>query len=340
MAAQHVREAEPRVSVSTVACGAPGRGPDDNVANAAHIVNGLVIRSESGFYAVLLDDGRTLTCRLRGRLTKVRTDAASLVTIGDRVEVTENVGGEGNVEEVLPRTSELARRSAGPGRNKWLRQTLAANLTLVVVVASIADPEFNAARLDRFLVVVADAEIPVAICMNKIDLASPEAVTQALADYCATGYPQIRASVRTNEGIDELKALLHGNISALIGASGTGKSSLLNALISGSRQRTGEVSAWGGKGRHTTSVAQLLRLDESSWVADTPGLRELAPWQLQRDRLPWLFPEIKALLAVPCRFSACSHLHEPGCRVIDAVEAGAIPQARYNSYVKLWEEAT
>lgn len=297
-------------------------------------------RAESGFYTVLLDDGRTVRCRLRGRLTKGRAEAVTLIAIGDRVQVSLGAGDEGSVEAVLPRRSELVRRAAGPGRRHWLRQTLAANLDLLIVVTSVVAPEFNAARLDRFLVVAEDAEIPAAVCLNKCDLVPPELADLALAPYAGSGYPLLRTSAATGEGLAQLRALLRGHVAAFVGPSGVGKSSLLNAIAPGSALRTGDVTTWGGgRGRHTTTVAQLLRLDADAWVADTPGLRELAPWGLQRDRLPWLFPEIRAAIARPCRYPACTHRLEPGCRVLEAVDDGRIPETRHASYVKLWDEA-
>lgn len=288
---------------------------------------------------MLLDDGRWVRCRLRGRLQKEPTDAVTLVTIGDLVRISLNSEAEGNIEAVLPRRTELVRRAAGPGRKHWQQQALVANLDLLVVVASIAAPAFNAARLDRFLVVAEDAEIPPAICLNKCDLATPGERQAALAPYLYTGYPIIETSTVTGEGIPALRTLVEGHLSAFVGASGAGKSSLVNGLLPDADQRTGRVSSGSGRGRHTTSVSQLLHLDDRSWVADTPGLRELAPWGLQRDRLPWLFPEIRAAISEPCRFPNCTHRAEPGCRVLAAVAAGRIAPSRHQSYVKLWEEA-
>lgn len=298
----------------------------------------MVTRAESGFYTVRMGDGTAVRCRLRGRLKQGRADVVSLVTIGDRVRIT-RTGADGNVEEVLPRQTELVRRAAGPGRKRWLRQVLAANLDLLVVVTSILAPEFNAARLDRFLVVAEDAGIPPAICLNKCDLATDAAIVAALAPFTATGYPTVMTSVVRGQGLAELRTLLAGHRSAFVGVSGTGKSSLLNALVPGTIQRTGDVNSASGRGRHTTTVAQLLPLDTATWVADTPGLRELSPWALQRDRLPWLFPEIRAAIELPCRFPACTHRSEPGCRVLEAVAAGHMATSRHDSYVKLWDEA-
>ncbi|MGI8913817.1 MAG: ribosome small subunit-dependent GTPase A [Chloroflexota bacterium] len=296
-------------------------------------------RAESGFYTVLLDNGKQLRCRLRGRMKQGRADVVSLVTIGDRVRLTLAGSEEGNVEEVLPRRTELVRRAAGPGRKRWLRQALAANLDLLIVVTSVVAPEFNAARLDRFLVVAEDAGIPPAICLNKCDLATGQEIAATLSPFAKTDYPQILTSVVTGQGLDELRALLGGHRAAFVGVSGAGKSSLLNALLPGAGQRTGDVNSASGRGRHTTTVAQLLPLDKETWLADTPGLRELSPWGLQHDRLPWLFPEIRAVIAEPCRFPACTHRTEPGCRVLAAVQAGRMAQSRHQSYVKLWDEA-
>jgi ribosome biogenesis GTPase len=299
----------------------------------------MVTRAESGFYTVLLANGQQVRCRLRGRLKQGRADVVSLVTIGDRVRVTRAGAGEGNVEEVLPRRTELVRRAAGPGRKRWLRQALAANLDLLVVITSVVAPEFNAARLDRFLVVAEDADIPPAICVNKCDLATGAEIAEAVAPFVNTGYPLVLTSVVTGEGLLELRTMLEGRRSAFVGVSGAGKSSLLNTLLPGSGQRTGDVNSASGRGRHTTTVAQLLALDAQTWLADTPGLRELSPWGLQRDRLPWLFPEIRAAIVEPCRFPACTHRTEPGCRILAAVRCGHMAQSRHDSYVKLWDEA-
>ena len=299
----------------------------------------MVTRAESGFYTVLLDDGSHVRCRLRGRLKQGRADVVSLVTIGDRVRVTLAGDDDGNVEEVLPRRTELVRRAAGPGRKRWFSQALAANLDLLVVVTSIIAPEFNAARLDRFLVVAEDAGIPPAICLNKCDLATPVEIAEALSPFTTTGYPTIQTSVVSGQGLPELRSLLEGRRSAFVGVSGAGKSSLLNALLPGADQRTGDVNSASGRGRHTTTVAQLVPLDADTWLADTPGLRELSPWGLQRDRLPWLFPEVRLAIEDPCRFPACTHRREPGCRVLEAVNDGRMAESRHSSYVKLWDEA-
>ncbi len=240
---------------------------------------------------------------------------------------------------MLPRRTELVRRAAGPGRKRWISQALAANLDLLVVVTSIVAPEFNVARLDRFLVVAEDADIPPTICLNKCDLATRAKVAEALSPFTNTGYPMIQTSVVSGQGLPELRSLLEGHRSAFVGASGTGKSSLLNALLPGAGQRTGDVNSASGRGRHTTTVAQLVPLDEQTWLADTPGLRELSPWGLQRDRLPWLFPEIRLAIEAPCRFPACTHRSEPGCRVLEAVHDGRMAESRHSSYVKLWDEA-
>lgn len=238
------------------------------------------------------------------------------------------------------RTSALSRtRVAGEGRNLQTEreQVLVANPDQVVFVFSVRTPEFSPRKLDRFLVVAEMNALPAIICANKVDLMDAAEAREMFRIYEEIGYPVIHTSIITGEGIDELREWLRGRLSVLAGSSGVGKSSLLNAIQEGLGLRVKEVSDATGKGLHTTRHVELIPLDVGGYVADTPGIRSLALFDLEPGELDAYFREIAPLVA-QCAFSDCTHVHEPNCAVRAAVEAGAVSQERYDSYLRLREE--
>ena len=295
---------------------------------------GLVVRSEGGFYTVQLPTDRIL-CTLVKRLRRGERTATNPLAVGDVVMARATGGGQGVIEEILPRRNELVRTA--PGRDA-LKHVLVANLDQILVVSAQREPPPNLARVDRFLLIAEQAEIPAIVVVNKIDLDDPGAAAALYAPYRAAGYPVLLTSAATGEGIAAVCEALQSRVSAVIGPSGVGKSTLLNAVQPGLQLRAGELSERTGKGRHTTTVADLLALDAGGYVADTPGLRGIEPYDLDPEMLEQYFPELAPYLG-QCRFSPCTHLHEPGCAVRAAVAAGAIAESRYASYVKLYEEA-
>ena len=294
---------------------------------------GLVIRAQSGFYYVRAGD-ETVTCTLPGRFKQGRRTVKNPVVVGDRVVFRRLSDVEGVIERVNPRRNELARTAAG---DTGMKQVLAANLDLVVLAVALREPSLNRARLDRFLLATEQSGIAPVILITKLDLGTQEEAETALQPYRDIGYHVVLSSTKTGEGLDQLRALLTGRISTIIGASGVGKSTILNALQPGLKLKEGAVSASTGKGRHTTTVADLIALDFGGYLADTPGLRELAPWDLSIEELPGLFPEMRPYLDA-CRFSRCTHLHEPGCAVRRALEEGLIDAERYHTYVRFRTE--
>jgi ribosome biogenesis GTPase len=297
------------------------------------MVDGMVIRTESGFHRVLID-GRVIICRAPKRLLRGERTATTAVVIGDHVRIQMRDDGTGVIQEVLPRANELVRGMAGGGR---FLDVIAANLDLLVAVHSLKEPEINLGRLDRFVLIAEAAEIPALIVLNKMDLANEEEATSAAAPYRAAGYPVIVTSATQRHGVDDLRVALTGKISVMVGPSGVGKSTLLNDVQPGLALRTGEISESTGKGRHTTTTAELLHLSTGGWMADTPGLRELAIREVELVDLAWLFPEFRPLAPL-CRFSDCSHRDEVGCAVRAAADSGTIAPSRYRSYTRVYDE--
>jgi ribosome biogenesis GTPase len=296
------------------------------------LLDGKVIRVDSGASQVDTPAG-LVRCVVRGRLTETKTQDKRLLAVGDDVRVQLLGPGSGAIEEILPRRTKLSRRSVGHERRE---QVVAANIDQVVIVTSLAEPPLKLNLVDRYLVAADNGGLGAVICINKVDLAlGDRAPAEALLrPYHAMGYPVIWTSARTGEGIDELKRHLAGRSSVMAGASGTGKSALLNAVEPGLELRSGEISSATGKGRHTTTFSSLLPLGGGGYVIDTPGIREYTLWEVDPAALDRHFPEIDALRS-GCRFANCTHSHEPDCAVKAASESGKIDPRRYESYLRI-----
>ena len=279
---------------------------------------GRIVRSLSGFYDVQTPAG-VVTCRGRGSL---RRGGESPLT-GDMVESTVE-GGKGMVERILPR------------KNAFVRPAVA-NVDALVVFAANVNPVTEPFLIDRVAAIAGDQGVEVYICINKCDL-DPAVDLERI--YTRAGFPVIRASAQTGEGVAQLRSLLSGKLTAFTGNTGVGKSSMLNALCPGLELATGQVSQKLGRGRHTTRHVELFALDENTYVADTPGFASFDTEQMEiilKENLQYAFRDFAPYLG-DCQFHDCSHRAEPGCAVRRAVEAGEIEASRYKSYLQLYDQ--
>jgi ribosome biogenesis GTPase len=322
--------------------------------DAAEWVRGRVLRVHGLASIVEADDGRLFRCAVRRLLKSLATDERSVVTTGDVVWVRPAVVGsqqrdteaaaesqpveaedaslptlEGMIERVEPRHGVLTRAS------RRREQVLVANVDQLVIVMSLVEPDLKPHLIDRYLAVAQQGGLRPVLCLNKSDLADAVELQPLIGLHSQLGVPVFLCSARTGFGIDRLREQLRGRATVFSGQSGVGKSSLLNAVQPGLGLAVKTVSETTQKGRHTTTYAQLIKLNFGGWVVDTPGVRQLQLWDARPEEMEGYFPEFRPLVPL-CDFPDCTHTHETGCAVKDAVARRLVAERRYHSYLGLF----
>ena len=287
---------------------------------------------------VRLDDGNTVNCKMRGVLRLKGLRCTNPVAVGDRVQVEDKGGDAPVVGDIEPRRNYIIRRSSNLSKEF---QIIAANLDQAVLVATLTNPETSTTFIDRFLATAEAYQVPAVLAFNKIDLLDTDEWRGRLDElktlYESIGYPVVTMSAATGEGADALRAQLAGKMSLLSGNSGVGKSSIINLLVPDAHVRVGDVSHTHHKGMHTTTFSELLDLPDGGAIIDTPGVKAFGTIDFERAEVAHYFPEIFRI-SDDCRFNNCTHTHEPGCAVLEAVEQGKIAPSRFTSYLSILEE--
>lgn len=299
-------------------------------------MRGLVTKSTGSWYQVLAESGERLECRIKGKFRTQGIKTTNPIAVGDWVEFEIEQGLQSAVITKLePRKNYIIRRSVNLSKQT---QIIGANLDLAILVVTLASPPTSTGFIDRFLVTAEAYDIPAALVFNKLDLFSEEGL-EILAEYIAIyedlGYPCYTVSALEKENIDDLNEVLKDKITLISGHSGVGKSTLINAIIPGSDLKTGNISDWSDKGKHTTTFAEMIDLPFGGKLIDTPGIRELGIVDIEPQELSHYFPEMRNLLN-QCRFHNCRHINEPGCAVLEALENGEIEPSRYDSYLSIF----
>ena len=300
-------------------------------------LKGLVIKNTGSWYTVLLDDGSTADCKIKGNFRLRGIRSTNPIAVGDRVEVK-----EGFIIEIEDRRNYIIRKSINLSKQSHI---LAANVDQALLIVTVSKPETSTTFIDRFLASAEAYRVPVILIFNKTDLltADEQHYQQLLLNlYEQIGYECRAISATTGQGVEELRPLLEGKITLLSGNSGVGKSTLINRLVPHANQRTAEISDAHNTGMHTTTFSEMIPLTSNllpltSYLIDTPGIKGFGTFDMEREELTSYFKEIFEF-SKQCRFSDCTHTHEPGCAVLKAVEDHYIAQSRYQSYLSMLDD--
>ncbi|MBQ9138793.1 MAG: ribosome small subunit-dependent GTPase A [Alistipes sp.] len=305
------------------------------------IAEALVIRATGSWYQVLVRSegelkGQELSCRIRGKLRLKGVRSTNPVVVGDTVHIESDESGEWVIYDIAPRRNYIIRRASNLSKESHI---IAANIDRAMIVVTLIEPVTALEFVDRFLITCEAYKVPATILLAKIDLLqeATEAVEQFHAIYEGAGYEVIDISATEGIGVERVRAMLDGKVTLVSGNSGVGKSTLIGKIDPTLDIRTGEISESFHKGKHTTTFSTMYPIGEDGYIIDTPGIKGFGLIEIDDKELWHYFPEMIAT-AGSCRFYNCTHTHEPGCAVMEAVKSGEISFSRYESYLKILDD--
>ena len=299
-------------------------------------MHGLVIKNTGSWYTVLTDDGQLIDCKIKGNFRLKGIRSTNPVAVGDRVQIVPNNEGTAFITEIEDRRNYIIRKSINLSKQSHI---IAANVDQAILVVTVANPQTSTTFIDRFLASAEAYRVPVILLFNKTDLLDDDMrrYQEAMVNlYQTIGYECHQISAENGDGVDDLRPLLKDKITLLSGNSGVGKSTLINRLVPEANLRTSEISDAHNTGQHTTTFSEMIRLDEG-WLIDTPGIKGFGTFDMEPEELTSYFKEIFHF-SQDCKFSNCTHTHEPGCAVLKALEDHYIAESRYQSYLSMLED--
>lgn len=300
-------------------------------------MRGLVIKNTGSWYQVKTEDGRLVECKIKGNFRLKEIKSTNPIAVGDNVHIIMNQEGTAFINEIEDRRNYIVRRSSNLSKQSHI---LAANLDQCLLVVTVNYPETSTIFIDRFLASAEAYRVPVKLVFNKVDAYNEDEMRylEALITlYTQIGYPCFKISALTGDGLDEVKQALEGNITLFSGHSGVGKSTLINTLLPEQSIKTAEISSYHNKGMHTTTFSEMFSVPGNGYIIDTPGIKGFGTFDMKDEEVGHYFKEIFET-SDKCKYNNCSHRHEPGCAVREAVEQHLISESRYTSYLNILQD--